>query len=132
MTVANHKSSEDMKFGTSLKLQATMIGGQPCFKGHVILTHLVLDDEGNICLTSPTGLNGMLGAIDELKRELDKVASHAVLWLARNITLDRARFDLVPDGGVYEGGVSKGDGGYVCTPSPPHVQGANIIPFMRS
>ncbi len=104
------------------------------FFGHVILRRFVLDGDGNVCLTSPSDLHGMLDAIDDVKKELDDLANQAVLWLASNITLRRAKLAVVcleeADSRV---GVSKGDGGRTVfgTPSPAHPNMTNVITLTR-
>ena len=133
MTAIEMEGSSKKKLGTVLKLETRgIVSDQTPFVGHIILKTLVLDDEGNICLTSPMGLHGMLDAIDDLSKELDDLANQAVLRLASGITLRQARLAVIP---IVEedskAGVSKGDGGYVgvSTPSPPHLKATNVISF---
>lgn len=127
--------SSSKKLDTVLNLEAReATTEQAPFLGHVILKHLVLDNEGNVCLTSPTGLHGMLDAIDELKKELDDLANQAVLWLASSITLRRAKLAVVRmEEGDNNVGVSKGDGGHsnVGTPSPAKPEMTNVISLTR-
>jgi len=131
MRANGFRSAEGMTLGASLKIQPPAnAGGQSLITGHVILNHFVLDDEGNVCLMSPSDLPAMLDAINELKRELDELASHAALWFTDNVTLRSAGIPQVScTDKNYCGGLSKGDGGNLGTPSPPHPHNAEIIPF---
>src|SRR4051812_6073240 len=81
-------SPSKKKLGIVVKLEpASSAGGPPSFVGNIILKKMLLDDEGNICLTAPMGLTQMLEAIDELKADLDHLSNQAILWLADSIPL---------------------------------------------
>jgi len=82
--------------GMVLSLQSTgeHVGQSP-MTGHLILNRLRVDDDGNICLSSPDGFQGILDQVEQLKFELDQLANETVLWLAQNIALRRARLSLV-------------------------------------
>jgi hypothetical protein len=69
--------------------------GQSPMTGHLILNRLRVDDDGNICLSSPDGFQGILDQVEELKFELDQLANETVLWLANNIAVRRPRLSLV-------------------------------------
>ena len=82
--------------GMVLSLQSTgENAAQSPMSGHLILNRLRVDDDGNICLSSPDGFQGILDQVEQLKFELDQLANETVLWLAQNIALRRARLSLV-------------------------------------
>ena|SRR5665213_2453403 len=115
--------------GIVLRLESLAGGtsGAP-FWAHIVLNRFVVDDDGNVCLTSPAGLNGILDAIDELKRELDDLGNQAVLWLAGSIASRRAVFSVVPDCG--DKNTAGKDDGFVVSPSDsgPHSAGkTNVV-----
>lgn len=62
---------------------------------HAILKRFHLDDEGHICLTSDTGIQGFLDAIEALRTDLDAVANQAVFWVAESVASRRSRFALI-------------------------------------
>jgi len=85
--------------GVILKLDAlTPSDNSAPFVAHLVLNRLLLDDDGNICLTTPMGLHSFLETIDELKSELDGLANDAILWLAGSIASRRARFAVISNG----------------------------------
>ena len=70
-------------------------GSQSPMSGHLILNRYHLDDDGNVCLSTPDGFQGILDQVDVLKCELDQLANETVLWLAKNIALRRARLSVI-------------------------------------
>jgi hypothetical protein len=63
-----------------------------------------LDDEGNVCLSSPGNLQDTLNKIDKIKSELDLLANECVLRTAHGIAFGQAAFRLV--GPIGDGSVS--------------------------
>jgi hypothetical protein len=97
------------------------------FSVHLVVNRLQLDDDGNICLTSPMGLHSFLEAIDVLKSELDGLANDAILWLARSIASRRVRFTVISNSGGQKE-MRAGDGeDLICdAPSPLRPQSGLI------
>jgi hypothetical protein len=119
-------------FALILKLDALATSDQPApFAAHLVLNRLLIDEDGNVCLTKPMGLHSLLDAIDDLKSELDGLANDAILWVAGSIASRRARFAIFSNGigGVGEKWTSDGDGSTNGTPSPVR-QPAEIIQLL--
>jgi len=91
------------------------------FVVHLVVNRLQLDDDGNICLTTPMGLHSFLEAIDKLKSELDGLANDAILWLAGSIASRRVRFAVISNsvGGQKEVRAREGEDSISDAPSPP-------------
>jgi hypothetical protein len=91
------------------------------FVVHLVVNRLQLDDDGNICLTTPMGLHSFLEAIDKLKSELDGLANDAILWLAGSIASRRVRFAVISNsvGGQKEVRARDGEDSISDAPSPP-------------
>ena len=84
------------KLSLILKTGTTSAGGdQSPLSGHLILNRCLIDDDGNICVTAPVDLLGILDLIDALKSELDTLGNEAVLWFAQTVALRRARLKII-------------------------------------
>jgi hypothetical protein len=68
--------------------------GQPSLTAHMILNHFDLDDDGNICLSSLTDVQGTLNVIDSLKTELDCLAYEIASRRAQT-AVRRAHFSVI-------------------------------------
>lgn len=99
--------------GVILKLGASTATNEnpTAFAAHLVVNRFQLDDDGNVCLTTPMGLHGFLETIDKLKLELDGLANDAILWLASSIASRRARFAIISNGVGGQGERRAGDGG---------------------
>jgi hypothetical protein len=87
-----HKSN----LGVVLNMESPWLhGNQSPMSGHLILNRYHVDADGNVCLGTPDGFQGILDQVDVLKYELDQLANETVLWLAKNIALRRARFSVI-------------------------------------
>ena len=83
-------------FGIVLNTQSSLQDAGPfSLSGHLILNRLSLDDDGNICLTAPVGLQGVFDDVHSLKIELDGLVTEILLWLTRNIEPRRPRLSVI-------------------------------------
>jgi len=107
--------------GVILKLDALTSTNDAQFVAHLVVNRLQLDEDGNICLTTPMGLQSFLDAIDKIKLELDGLANDAIIWLARSIASRHAKFAIISNsvGGQNKERVGDGVSTSCAAPSSP-------------
>jgi hypothetical protein len=122
------------KLGLVLEMKPmSAVGDQSPLSAHLILNRCLIDDDGNICVTAPEGLLGVLDLIDLLKSELDGLANEAVLWFAQNIALRRTRLHLISnDYGEWVAGDPTGDGARNSVGIPPPLQFWTLCKLTRN
>lgn len=105
--------------GIVLKMEPSSAGAADYpYSAHLILNRCVIDDDGNICVTAPAGLLGVLDLVDLLKAELDGLANEAVLCLAQAIALRGPRQDGIANDNDH-GAPGGGEDRVGANPPPP-------------